>query len=558
MNYRKAIHLLLVAALAGVAAPGAADVAQPIPNAQRLGALPSASLPAAQLEDLVAPVALYPDALLSQVLVASTYPLEVVEAKQWMKRNGGLEGAALVEEAKKQSWDASVQSLVAFPEVLDLLTEDVEWTSSLGDAFLAQEADVMAAVQRLRSRAKASGRLVSTAEQRVSEEEQEGRTVVQIVPATTEVVYVPRYDPYYVWGAPAWSAYPPLYYAPGYAFAVGVDVGFWFGGWNWGWGWGWYPNWYGGTVWVNGGWFNHCGYRYAHYDAHHGGYRGGYGPGHGHGGHGGHGEPGGRMAWSHDPGHRQGVPYTSGRNSSRYDAASRASRAVSSAAGWRGDRGAGSFSGGRTSSWGPRGGSDQGWRNSGGATRGTSRSWGSAPSERSYPRGSASESWRNPGSSSRRSETAWRSSASPRSPEQGWRSPTSPRSSESGWRDRGASPRTYGASPRGYESSPRSFSSSPRSLGSSPRSFGSSPTWPSRGSSSEGYRSAPRGGADGGRGGASGGGRSWSGNGGSRGSSGSFGSGGGSRGGGGGYSGGGSRSGGGSQGGGHRGGGGRH
>ena len=323
MSYHRAIHTLLFVVLIGAAVPLGADVAQPIPDPPRSGALPSASLPAAQVEDLVAPVALYPDALLSQVLVASTYPLEVVAAKQWKERNGGLEGAVLMEEAKKQSWDASVQSLVAFPEVLDLLTGDVEWTSSLGDAFLAQEADVMAAVQRLRSRAKANGRLVSTAEQSVTEEEQEGRIVVQIVPATTDVVYVPRYDPWYVWGGPAWSAYPSLYYPSGYAFAAGVDVGFWFGGWNWGWGWGWYPNWYGGAVWVNGGWFNRCGYRYAHWDSHHGGYRGGFGPGHG-----GRGERGGRMAWSHDPRHRQGVPYSSGRNSSRYDAASRFSRSM--------------------------------------------------------------------------------------------------------------------------------------------------------------------------------------------------------------------------------------
>jgi hypothetical protein len=547
MNHRRAIQLLLVATLCGVAAPAFADVAQPIPDGQLLGALPSAGLSAAQLEDLVAPIALYPDALLSQVLVASTYPLEVVQARQWLQRHRNLEGAALLEEAKKERWDASVQSLVAFPDVLDTLTQDIEWTSTLGDAFLAQESDVMASVQRLRSRARTAGKLVSTSEQRVTEEVQERQTVVQIVPATTEVVYVPRYDPWYVWGAPSWSAYPPLYYAPGYAFAVGINVGAWFGGWSWGWGWGWYPNWYGGSVWVNGGWFNHCGYRYAHYDHHRHGYHGGYGPGHGGGnpGHGGRGGSGGRMAWSHDPGHRKGVPYASGRSSSRYEAASRASRSNLNASGWRGDRGTQYPSGRRTSTWGSRGGSDQGWRSPAGSSRG----WGSAPSERSSARGSASESWRSSGQAPRRSESSWRSSASPRGPEQGWRSPSSSRSSDSGWRERGAAPRPYGAAPRGYESSPRSYGSSPRSLG-------SSTSGPSRGSSFEGSRSAPRGGADGGRGGYSGGGRSWSGSA-PRGSSGSFGSGGGSRGSGGGFS-GGSRSGGGSPGGGHRGGGGRH
>lgn len=547
MNHRRTIRFLLVVTFCGVATSAGADVTQPIPNAQRLGALPSDGLTAAQLEDLVAPLALYPDALLSQVLVASTYPLEVVEARQWLRRNSGLTGESLMEAARGQRWDASVQSLVAFPEVLDLLTEDVEWTSSLGDAFLAQEADVMAAVQRLRSRARTAGKLVSTAEQVVTEEAREGKTIVQIVPATTEIVYVPRYDPWYIWGAPAWSAYPSVYYSPGYAFAVGVDVGFWFGGWNWGWGWGWSPNWYGGSVWVNGGWFSHCGYRYAHYDHHRRGYHGGYGPGHGGGGqgHGGHGGSGGRMAWSHDPGHRQGVPYTSGRSSSRYEAASRASRSISSAGARRGYPGGESVSGRRPSTWGSRGGSDQGWRNPGGG----SRVWGSAPSERSSVRGSAPESWRSPGSAPRRSESSWRSSAAPRGREEGWRSaPPSRSSSDSGWRQRGVAPRSEGAFPRGDAAPPRSFGSSPRALG-------ASPNGPFRGSSVWGDRSAPRGGGESGRGGMSGGGRSWTGSA-PRGPNGSFDSGVSSRGIGGGFPGGG-RVGGGSPEGGRRGGG-RH
>lgn len=585
MSHRRAFPLLLVATLVAAAAPGAADVSEPIPDARRLDSLPAAGLPAAQLEDLVAPVALYPDALLGQVLVASTYPLEVVEAKQWRARNRGLEGAALMEEAKRQQWDASVQSLVAFPEVLDLLTEDVGWTSALGDAFLAQEADVMAAVQRLRARARTSGKLVSTAEQVVTEEEREGRVVVEIVPATTEIVYVPRYDPWYVWGAPAWSAYPPVYYSPGYAFAVGVNVGFWFGGWNWGWGWGWYPNWYGGSVWVNGGWFNHCGYRYAHYDHHRRGYHGGYGPGHGGRsgayGSGSHGAPGGRMTWSHDPRHRRGVPYSGGRSASRYEGASRAARSISSSTGMRAGREPASGSYGRRPNLGSGAVTDRGWRSPGDVSRGR----GSAPSERRSAISSAPESWRNPGSTSRRSESAWRGSASPRIPEQGWRSPASQRSAEAGRRDRGdasriygasprghdSSPRAYGASPRGYSSSPRAYGASPRAYGSaprpreasprtfdsSPRSFGASPGRPSRGSFGEGYGPAPRGGSEGSRGWSSGGGRSASGGSNPRGSSGSFGSSGGSRGSGGGFP-GGSRSGGGSQGGGRRGGGGRH
>lgn len=584
MSYRGTTRLLLLATLCGTPLAAPAEVAGPIPNAQSRDSMPSAKLSAARLEDLVAPIALYPDALLSQVLVASTYPLEIVEARQWLQRHRDLKGDALTEEARKQAWDASVQSLVAFPEVLDTLNEDVGWTSSLGDAFLAQEADVMAAVQQLRSEARASGKLVSTSEQRVTSEEKEGRTIVQIVPASPEVIYVPQYDPYYVWGAPAAWGYPPLYYSPGYAFGVGIDVGFWFGGWTWGWGWGWSPNWYGGSVWVNGAWFDHCGYHYAHYDHRRGGYHGGYGhgghggghgdPGYGRGGTGyggggrggsggGHGGPGGnggsgnRMAWSHDPGHRQGVPYSNGRVASRFDSASQAARTTAGASGWRSGRDLGAYSGGRSSTPGYRG-SDQGWRESGSAIRDR----GGSSTERFSARRGASEGWRSPGSTTR-------------SPEAGWRAPSSSRSSDSGWRN--PSPGT------------RSFDSSPRSQGSS--------GWPSsRGSSVQGFRTAPRGGMAADRGWSSGAARGYSGGPVLRSSPGSSGSGGSFRGAGGGYSGaaprsgsggssfgggamrsgggssgggvyrsgggssggGGARSGGGSHGGGHGGGGGRH
>ena len=217
-------------------------------------------LTSAQLADLVAPLALYPDALLSQVLVASTYPLEVVQAQQWLRRNERLQGEELMDAARQQPWDASVQGLVAFPDALDLLNEDVQWTTALGNAFLAQESDVMVSVQRLRSRAQASGRLTSTSQQTVSAVAEEGRTVIEIVPADPQVIYVPQYDPYYVWGAPAWRAYPSLSYGYGYGYGSGIDVGFWFGGWSWGLGWGWGSNWYGGSVYVNNAFFRHCGY----------------------------------------------------------------------------------------------------------------------------------------------------------------------------------------------------------------------------------------------------------------------------------------------------------
>jgi len=265
-----------------------------------------------QLDDLVAPIALYPDPLLSQVLVACTYPLEVVEAQQWLQRNNTLRGQQLMDAARQQNWDASVQALVALPDVLARLNQDVRWTTDLGNAFLAQQADVMNAVQRMRSRAQANGKLSSTPQQTVTSETQGGQSAIQIQPVDPQVVYVPYYDPMYIWGPPAWGYYPGLYYpAFGFGFGPGIDIGLYFGGWGgWGWGgwgWGWGPNWFGRSVFVNNGFFGRYGFR--------GGFAGGFGG------------VGGRSVWAHDPGHRLGVPYSNGRLAGRYQAASAASRA---------------------------------------------------------------------------------------------------------------------------------------------------------------------------------------------------------------------------------------
>jgi hypothetical protein len=282
--------------------------------AQQLAApapAPAQLLSPEQLDTLVAPVALYPDALLSQVLVASTYPLEVVEAQQWLQRNGSLRGRQLTEAARQQNWDASVQAMVAFPDVLTMVNQDLQWTTALGDAFLAQQSDVMAAVQRMRARAQANGRLSTTPQQTVTTETQGGQTAIDIAPADPQVIYVPEYDPAYVWGPPAWGYYPPLYYAGyGFGFYPGINMGLYFGGWGgWGyggWGWGWGPNWFGGSLFVNGGFFNRYGFR--------GGlYAGGFG---------------GRGAWQHDAGHRLGVSYPNSQLASRYGAASMASRSA--------------------------------------------------------------------------------------------------------------------------------------------------------------------------------------------------------------------------------------
>ena len=140
---------------------------QPVPPAQNAPP-PAQALSPEQLDTLLAPIALYPDSLLSQVLVASTYPLEVVEAAQWLAQNRNLQGQQLVDAARQQNWDASIQALVVFPDVLNRLNSDIQWTTDLGNAFLAQQADVMNAVQRLRARAQAAGRLGSNPQQTVT------------------------------------------------------------------------------------------------------------------------------------------------------------------------------------------------------------------------------------------------------------------------------------------------------------------------------------------------------------------------------------------------------
>ena len=255
---RRALCLVCVPLLAG----GLVVAQQPAPPAPA----PAQLLSPEQLDTLVAPIALYPDALLSQVLVASTYPLEVVEAQQWLQRNGSLRGQQLTEAARQQNWDASVQAMVAFPDVLTMLNQDVQWSTALGNAFLAQQADVMAAVQGMRARAHANGKLATTPQQTVTTETQGGQTAIDIAPADPQVIYVPEYDPAYVWGPPAWGYYPPLYYAGyGFGFYPGINMGLYFGSWGgWGyggWGWGWGPNWFGGSMFVNGGFFNRYGFR---------------------------------------------------------------------------------------------------------------------------------------------------------------------------------------------------------------------------------------------------------------------------------------------------------
>ena len=257
---------------------------------------PDQTLNPQQLEDLVAPIALYPDPLLTQIMVAATYPLEVVEAHQWQQHNPGLTGSALTEAAQQQNWDASVQALVVFPDVLKRLNDDVTWTTNLGNAFLAQQAEVMDAVQRLRQKAQQAGKLQSTAQQTVTTAPQaDGPPAIEIQPADPNVVYVPVYNPAWFWG-------PALYYPyPGWYWPPGINMGFFFGGGWGGWGgWGWHPGWGGRSVIVNNTFIHRYNFNSGHLAQLHG-----------------------TSVWAHDPAHRGGVPYARPELANRYQSSVR-------------------------------------------------------------------------------------------------------------------------------------------------------------------------------------------------------------------------------------------
>jgi Protein of unknown function (DUF3300) len=203
-------------------------------------------IPNDQLDSLVAPIALYPDPMLAQVLVASTYPLELIQLKQWLEKNKGLKEKELTEAVKKQPWDPSVQAMAALPDAVKRLADDIQWTTDLGNAFLAQQSDVMEAVQRMRKKAQEKGNLKTTEQQKVETKVVESKQVIVIEQANPQVVYVPSYNPTVVYGAPVYPyppvAYPPPgYYAAGMAISFGVGMAMgaaWGGGWGWGSSWG--------------------------------------------------------------------------------------------------------------------------------------------------------------------------------------------------------------------------------------------------------------------------------------------------------------------------------
>jgi uncharacterized membrane protein YgcG len=189
-----------------------------------------------QLQQLVAPIALYPDSLVAQILAASTFPEQAVEADRWLQSHPDLKGDALAQAVDQEPWDPSVKALVAFPSVLGNMDKNLSWTSSLGDAYYNQEQDVMDAVQVMRRRAQEAGNLKSTEQQNVTTEGSD----IQIEPVSPEIVYVPAYDPWVVYGGPVvawpgWYPYPGIWYdGPFLSFGIGFGVGF-YGGYGWGW-----------------------------------------------------------------------------------------------------------------------------------------------------------------------------------------------------------------------------------------------------------------------------------------------------------------------------------
>jgi len=216
------------------------------PSGQASTTPPAAKIPAEQLDSLVAPIALYPDPLLAQTLAASTYPLEIVQLYQWLEKNKKLKDKELADAVAKQPWDPSVQGMAGLPDVVKRLADDIQWTTDLGNAFLAQQSDVMDAVQRMRKKAQEKGNLKSTEQVKVETKTVESKTVVVVEQANPQVVYVPSYDPVVVYGAPYYP-YPPIYYPPAGYYAAGMAVSFgvgvamgamWSGGWGYGCGWG--------------------------------------------------------------------------------------------------------------------------------------------------------------------------------------------------------------------------------------------------------------------------------------------------------------------------------
>ena len=279
----------------------------------------ASKIPNDQLDSLVAPIALYPDPLLAQALVASTYPLEIIQLQQWLEQHKDLKDKALADAVQQQGWDPSIQALAALPQVVTILAENIKWTTDLGNAFLAQQSDVMDAVQRMRMKAKDTGNLKSTEQQKVETKLVESKQVIVIEPAQPDIVYVPTYDPVVVYGAPVYPYYP-MYYPPGY-YAAGMALSFGMGmmlGAAWGGGWCCNAGWGGNNININ---------RNNNYVSHHNRQnvnRPGNQPGRG-----------GDSSWKHNPQHRGGAPYRDRGTADRFGGTARGDSLANRQAGAR-------------------------------------------------------------------------------------------------------------------------------------------------------------------------------------------------------------------------------
>jgi len=276
---------------------------------QGQGSNQAAPMPPEQLDSLLAPIALYPDPLLSQILVATTYPLEIVQADRWLQQNPTLKGKALTEAAAKQSWDPSVQAMVMYPDVLKRMDDNINWTTDLGNAFLAQQSDVMDAVQRLRQKAEESGKLQTTPQQTVTTKTEDNTKYIVIEPASPQVIYVPQYNPVVVYGPPpVIYPYPAIIYPPpptgaivaasvisfGAGLAVGAMMSSWHGWGGYGWGCGWGRN---TNVVINNNFIRTNNFNRVNVTN--------------------------NNAWVHNPAHRAGVPYRNQAVNNRYNAGTR-------------------------------------------------------------------------------------------------------------------------------------------------------------------------------------------------------------------------------------------
>jgi len=340
----------------------------PAPPQEQQGAqAPPAQQTSDQLRQLVAPIALYPDSLVAQILAASTFPDQVVEADRWLQAHPDLKGDALGKAVDQQPWDPSVKALVAFPSVLGNMDKNLSWTSSLGDAYYNQQADVMNAVQVMRRRAQQAGNLKTTPQQTVATQDSD----ISIAPANPDVVYVPAYDPWLAYGDPidawgGWYPYPGIWFGGPYlSFGMGFGIG-WYGGFGWGWN-NWGMNWRGGYGMYGGGRYNSRSNTFYNRNSY---YRGG-----GEGGVARNVQRGSNGARGGSNGERGGANARSGATSRAFNGNTRAARGYAAPRGQSGVR-SGAFSGyqhgGQARSFSSRGSASMGggMRGGGGGARG--------------------------------------------------------------------------------------------------------------------------------------------------------------------------------------------